>query len=146
MLGVAALVWLFVATWQVWLLAFTGARHRQRHPAGRPGSASATGCRARLTVLVVYLVVAGIVALMGRLLWPALSEQWQQFMDQLPRLIDNVKGWVGDLQVLFGQWGATVSAPKTDNLQAVAGALLANTVRADRRGRWAPSSSCWRCW
>ena len=66
---------------------------------------------------------------MGRLLWPALSEQWQQFMDQLPRLIDNVKGWLGDLQVLFGQWGATLPAPKTDDLEAVAGTVLANTVR-----------------
>jgi predicted PurR-regulated permease PerM len=66
---------------------------------------------------------------MGRLLWPALSEQWKQFMDQLPRLVDNVKGWVGDLQGFVQQWGGSVSAPKADDLKTVAGALLANTVR-----------------
>jgi predicted PurR-regulated permease PerM len=127
-LGVAALVWLFIATWPVWLLTFTALVIASAIlPAARVGERYRVP-RA-VTVLIVYLVVAGIMTLMGRMLWPALSEQWQQFVDQLPRLIDNVKGWVGDLQVLFGQWGATVSAPKTDNLQAVAGALLANTMR-----------------
>ena len=82
-----------------------------------------------MTVLIVYVVVAGIMTLMGRLLWPALSEQWKQFMDQLPRLVDNVKGWVGDLQGFVQQWGGSVSAPKADDLKTVAGALLANTVR-----------------
>ncbi len=129
LLGVVAVAGLLVATWPVWLLTFTaliiaaailpaaGLGERYRVPRG-------------VTVLIVYVVAAGIMTLMGRLLWPALSEQWKQFVDQLPRLIDNVKGWVGDVQVFVRQWGGgTVSAPKPDDLQAVAGAVLANTVR-----------------
>ena len=129
LLGMLAAVWLFVATWPVWLVAFTALVVAAAIlPAARLGE------RYRVprgvTVLVVYLLVAGVMTLMGRLLWPALSEQWTQFVDQLPRLIDNVKGWVGDLQGLVRQWGGgSVSAPKSDDLQAVAGALLANTVR-----------------
>jgi predicted PurR-regulated permease PerM len=127
-LGVVAAVWLFVATWPVWLMPFTAliiaaailpaARLGERHRVPRG-----------VTVLVVYVSVAAVMTLMGRLLWPALSEQWTQFMDHLPRLIDNVKGWFGDLRGLIERWGGTVSAPKPDNLQAVAGALLANTMR-----------------
>lgn len=129
LLGVAAVVWLFLATWPLWLLTFTAliiasailpaARFGERYRVPRA-----------LTVLIVYLAVAAVMTLMGRLLWPALSEQWKQFMEQLPRLIDNVRGWVGDLRGLVEQWGGgTVSTPKPDNLQAVAGSLLANTVR-----------------
>jgi predicted PurR-regulated permease PerM len=127
-LGVLAAVWLFVATWPIWLLAFTALIIAAAIlPAARVGE------RYRVprgvTVLIVYLVVIGVMTLMGRLLWPALSEQWKQFMDQLPRLIDNVRGWVGDLRLFYEQWGGTMTVPKPDNLQAVAGALLANTVR-----------------
>jgi predicted PurR-regulated permease PerM len=127
-LGVAAAVWLFVATWPVWLLLFTAliiaaailpaARLGERYRVPRP-----------VTVLIVYLAVAGIITLMGRLLWPVLNEQWTQLMDQLPRLIDNVKDWFGDLRLLFERWGATMSAPQADSLQGVAGTLLANTMR-----------------
>jgi predicted PurR-regulated permease PerM len=74
-------------------------------------------------------VAAGILSLMGRLLWPVLSQQWTQLMEQLPRLIDNVKGWFGDVRLLFEQWGATLSAPRADSLQGVAGTLLTNTMR-----------------
>jgi predicted PurR-regulated permease PerM len=80
-------------------------------------------------VLVVYVAVAGVFSLMGRLLAPALTEQYHQFMDQLPRLIDNVKGWLGDLQFFFGQWGASLPAPKADNVQGLAGSLLGNALR-----------------
>jgi predicted PurR-regulated permease PerM len=80
-------------------------------------------------VLLVYVAVAGVFSLMGRLLAPALSEQWQQFMDQLPRLIDNVRGWLGDLQYFFGQWGASIPSPKADNVQGLAGSLLGNVLR-----------------
>jgi predicted PurR-regulated permease PerM len=127
-LGVVAAVWLLVRTWQIWLLGFTAlilaaamlpaARVGERHRVPRG-----------LTVLVVYGLVVGVLALVGRLLWPALREQGRQFRDQLPRLIDNVKGWLGDLQYLVERWGATLPSSPPDNLQAVAGTLLANTFR-----------------
>jgi predicted PurR-regulated permease PerM len=127
-LGVGAAVWLFLATWPVWLLVFTAliiaaailpaARFGERYHVPRG-----------VTVLVVYLVAAGIMTLMGRLLWPALSEQWTQFMDQLPRLIDNVRGWVGDVQGLLRRWGGSGAAPKPDDLGSVAGSVLSNTLR-----------------
>jgi len=127
-LAVAAAVWLFLATWPVWLVVFTAlviaaailpaARLGERHHVPRG-----------VTVLLVYLMAGGIMALMARLLWPALSEQWTQFMDQLPRLIDNVRGWLGDVQGLLRQWGGPVSAPKPDDLGSVAGSLLSNTLR-----------------
>jgi len=127
-LGVIAAVWLVVHTWQIWLLLFTALIIAAAIlPAARLGE------RYRVprgvTVLVVYAVVAGLMTLMGRLLWPALSEQWQQFITQLPRLIENVKGWVGDIQYFILRWGGSLPTPKTANLDAVAGALLANTFR-----------------
>jgi predicted PurR-regulated permease PerM len=127
-LGVAAAVALVVATWQVWILMFTAliiaaailpaARFGERYRVPRG-----------VTVLAVYVAVAGVFSLMGRLLAPALTEQWQQFMEQLPRLIDNVKAWLGDLQYFFGQWGAALPSPKADNVQGLAGALLGNALR-----------------
>ena len=127
-LGVIAAVWLVVHTWQIWLLLFTALIIAAAIlPAARLGE------RYRVprgvTVLVVYAVVAGLMTLMGRLLWPALSEQWQQFITQLPRLIENVKGWVGDIQYFILRWGGSLPTPKTANLDAVASALLANTFR-----------------
>jgi predicted PurR-regulated permease PerM len=127
--GVVAVVGLFVATWPVWLLMFTALIIAAAVlPAARLGE------RYRVprgvTVLIVYVVVAGIMTLMGRLLWPALNEQWKQFVDQLPRLIDNIRGWVGDVQFFVRQWGGgAVSPPKPGDLQAVVGTVLANTVR-----------------
>jgi predicted PurR-regulated permease PerM len=127
-LGVLLAVAFVVATWQVWMLLFTAlilaaailpaARLGERHRVPRG-----------ITVLAVYVVVAGLFTLMGRLLWPALSEQWQQFVEQLPRLIDNVRGWLGSLEYLFGQWGAALPSPKADNVQGLAGAVLGNAVR-----------------
>jgi predicted PurR-regulated permease PerM len=127
-LGVIAAVALFAATWPVWLLLFTALVVAAAIlPAARLGE------RYRVprgvTVLVVYAAAAGVVTLMGRLLWPVLHEQWVQLMEQLPRLVDNVKGWFGDLRLLFEQWGATMSVPRADSLQGVAGSVLANTMR-----------------
>jgi predicted PurR-regulated permease PerM len=127
-LGVLAAVALIMVTWQVWLLLFVSliiaaailpaARYGERYRVPRG-----------LTVLAVYVGVAGVFTLMGRLLWPALSEQWQQFMEQLPRLIDNVRGWLGDIEFLFTRWGASLPSPKADNVQGLAGILLGNAVR-----------------
>ena len=128
LIAVAAAVWLFTVTWPVWLLAFTAlivaaailpaARLGQRYRVPRG-----------VTVVVVYLVVAGVLVLMGRLLWPALSEQWQQFVAQLPRLLDNVRGWLGNLDVYLERWGASLPAPKTGSVEGMLGALVANTLR-----------------
>jgi predicted PurR-regulated permease PerM len=126
--GVLVAVAFVVATWQVWMLLFTSLIIAAAIlPAARIGQ------RFRIprgiTVLVVYVVAAGVFSLMGRLLWPALSEQWHQFIDQLPRLIDNVKGWLGDVQGFFGQWGVSAPEPKADNVQGLAAILLGNAVR-----------------
>jgi predicted PurR-regulated permease PerM len=127
-LGVAAAVWLFVATWQVWVLAFTALIIAAAIlPAARVGE------RWRvprgLVVLAVYVVVAGVFTLMGRLLWPALSEQWTQFMDQLPKLVENVRGWLGNVDYWLGQWGASLPSPKADKVEGLAGILLGNAMR-----------------
>jgi predicted PurR-regulated permease PerM len=126
-LVVIALVWVLVKTWQVWLLAFTAlivasailpaARVGERHRVPRG-----------VTVLAVYLLVGSVFTLMGRLLWPALSQQWSQFMEQLPKLVDNVRGWLGSLDVWAAQWGASLPAPKPDDVQSLAGALWTNTL------------------
>jgi predicted PurR-regulated permease PerM len=127
-LGVAAAVWLFVAKWQVWVLAFTALIIAAAIlPAARVGE------RWRvprgLVVLAVYVVVAGVFTLMGRLLWPALSEQWTQFMDQLPKLVENVRGWLGNVDYWLGQWGASLPSPKADKVEGLAGILLGNAMR-----------------
>lgn len=126
--AVAAGVWLFTVTWPVWLLAFTAlivaaailpaARLGQRYRVPRG-----------VTVVVVYLVVAGVLTLMGRLLWPALSEQWQQFVAQLPRLVDNLRGWLGNIDVYLEQWGASLPSPKAGHVEGIVGTLVASTLK-----------------
>src|SRR6267378_598984 len=127
-LGVAVAVWLFVATWQVWVLAFVALIIAAAIlPAARVGE------RWRvprgLVVLAVYVVAVGVFTLMGRLLWPALSEQWTQFMDQLPKLVENVRGWLGNVDYWLGQWGASLPAPKADKVQGLAEIVLGNAMR-----------------
>jgi predicted PurR-regulated permease PerM len=127
-LGVAAAIWLLLATWQVWVLMFTALIIAAAIlPAARAGE------RVRvprgLVVLAVYVAVAGVFSLMGRLLWPALSEQWGQFIDQLPKLIENVRGWLGSLDYWLGQWGASLPSPQADRVQGLAGILLGNAMR-----------------
>ena len=127
-LGVAVAVWLFVATWQVWVLAFVALIIAAAIlPAARVGE------RWRvprgLVVLAVYIVAVGVFTLMGRLLWPALSEQWTQFIDQLPKLVENVRGWLGNVDYWLGQWGASLPSPKADKVEGIAGILLGNAVR-----------------
>ena len=130
-LGVVAAVWLVIHTWQVWLLLFTAlvlaaamlpaARRFERYRVPRG-----------ITVLGIYVAAAAMLSLMGRLLWPALSEQGRQFMEQLPRMLDNVKGWIGDLRVWVEQWGAWVPTPKRENMSVdgLIGSLLSNTLAA----------------
>ena len=132
-LGVIAVVGFVIATWQLWLLTFTGLiLAAAMLPAAR------VGARYRVprgvTVLVVYVAVVGVLTLMGRLLWPALTEQWFQFTEQLPRMIDNLRDWIGSVQGWFGQWGlerfgAPMQAPKAENVQGLVGTLVANTLR-----------------
>jgi predicted PurR-regulated permease PerM len=128
LLGVVAAVWLIVHTWQLWLMAFTAlivaaailpaARWGERHRVPRA-----------VTVLGVWLGVAGVLLLMARLIWPPLSEEARQFMEALPRLIENAKIWVGDVEYFIGRWGATLPAPKPDNIQNLLGTVVANTLR-----------------
>jgi predicted PurR-regulated permease PerM len=127
LLAVVAFVWVVVKTWQIWLLAFTALIVAAALlPAARLGE------RYRVprgvTVLGIYLLVAAVLALMGRLLWPALSQQWTQFMEQLPRLVDNVRGWLGSLDVWIAQWGTSLPSPKPDQIQSVVGTLWTNTL------------------
>ena len=130
-LGVAAAAWVVVRTWQLWVLVFTAlvvaaailpaARFGERHRVPRGA-----------TVVLVYACGAAVFLLMGRLLWPALSEQGRQFMAQLPQLIENVKAWMGDLQLWIDQWGGTLPTLPTPNTAAagdVLGSVLARTFR-----------------
>jgi predicted PurR-regulated permease PerM len=132
-LGVIAAAWLVINTWQLWLLVLTAvvlgsamlpaARllERRRVPRG-------------VTVLGIYIGAAGVFVLMGRLLWPALREQGQQFIEQLPRMLDNVKDWIGDLRIWAEQWGTWVPTPKRESLGGMAdglvGTLVSNTMAA----------------
>jgi predicted PurR-regulated permease PerM len=127
-LGVIAAVWLVVSTWEIWLLLVTSlvlasavrptARLGQRYHVPRG-----------VTVLLVYLGIAALLTLMGSLLWPALSEQSQELMERLPAMIENVKGWMGDLADYLDRWGSWVPLPKGSDLQGAVSGILANTVR-----------------
>ena len=132
-LGVIGAVWFFVETWQLWLLVFTGLiLAAAMLPAAQ--LAARYSIPRGITVLAVYVLAAGVLVLMGRLLWPALTEQWAQFMEQLPRMLDNVKDWIGNVQGWFGQWGIapfgpSMPTPKAQDLQGVVGTVVANTFR-----------------
>jgi len=127
-LGIAAAVWLVVHTWQLALLLFTALIVAAAIlPAARWGERRRVP--RTVTVLVVWLAVAGVFALMGRLLWPPLSREAQQFIDQLPRLVENAKVWFGGLEDWIGQWGATLPTPKPEAVHGLAGKLVENTLR-----------------
>lgn len=127
-LGVAAAVWLVVSTWQIWILVFIALIVAAAMlPAARAGERYRVP--RTVTVLAIYVGAAALAVLMGALLWPALSEQARQFVRQLPAMVENVKGWVGDVDLYLGQWGAELPSPKTENVQDLAGAVLANTLR-----------------
>jgi len=127
-LGVAAAVWLVLATWQVWMLLFTALIIAAAIlPAAHAGEAHRIP--RGLVVLSIYISVAAVFSLMGRLLWPALSEQWKQFIDQLPTLIANVRGWFSTLDYWLGQWGASLPSPQADRVEGLAGILLGNAMR-----------------
>src|SRR2546426_620649 len=126
-LGVAAAVWLLVATWQVWILAFVALIIAAAIlPAARVGER--WHVPRGLVVLGVYVVAVGVFTLMGRLLWPALSEQWTQFMDQLPKLVENVRGWLGNVDYWLGPWGACPAGAKARKSQGRAEVLLGNAL------------------
>jgi predicted PurR-regulated permease PerM len=127
-LGVIAAAWLIVATWEIWLLFFTALiLAAAMLPAARWGE------RRRIprgvVVLVVYVGAIGLLALMGRLVWPALSEQWMQFTEQLPKLLENARTLLGRFDYWLAQWGASLPQPKADNVQGLAGSLLGNVLR-----------------
>jgi predicted PurR-regulated permease PerM len=127
-LGVVIAAWLVVETWQMWLLLFTAvivaaailpaARFLERYRVPRG-----------VTVLAVYVGAAAVLSLMGRLLWPALTEQWAQFIEQLPRMVENVQGWLGSLELWMGQWGASLPTPKPDAAKDMVGTIVTNTFR-----------------
>jgi predicted PurR-regulated permease PerM len=131
-LAVVAAVWLLISTWQIWLLFFTALIIAAAIlPAARMGERYRVPRGA--TVLGVYAGVAAVLALMGRLVWPALSQQWAQFVEQLPTLIENARAWLGNLDYWLAQWGASLPQPKADNVQGLAGTLagtlLGNALR-----------------
>jgi predicted PurR-regulated permease PerM len=127
-LALLAGLWLLVHTWQLWLLVFTalivaaamlpaaGALERYRVPRG-------------VTVLAIYGGAAGILALVGRLLWPALTEQWRQFLAQLPRLVDHLRGWLGGLDLPSGPWPPALPEFKPETFQGLVGVLVSNTLQ-----------------
>jgi predicted PurR-regulated permease PerM len=127
-LGVGAAVWLVLATWQVWMLLFTALIIAAAIlPAAHAGEAHRIP--RGLVVLSIYISVAAVFSLVGRLLWPALSEEWKQFIDQLPTLIANVRAWFSTLDYWLGQWGASLPSPQADRVEGLAGILLGNAMR-----------------
>jgi predicted PurR-regulated permease PerM len=131
-LGVIAAVWLVLATWQIWLLFFTALIIAAAIlPAARWGERR--HIPRGVTVFLVYVGVIALFTLLGRLVWPALSEQWRQFTEQLPRLVENARAWLGNIDYWLAQWGASLPQPKADNVGGLAGSLagtiLPNVVR-----------------
>src|SRR2546428_8526354 len=56
---------------------------------------------------------------MGGLMWQVLADQWRQLLEQLPKLVDNVRAWLGSVDVFLGQWGASLRAPKPNEVQGL---------------------------
>ncbi len=129
LLAVMAAVWLFVQTWQLWLLAFTAlivaaamlpaARWGERHRIPRA-----------VTVLAIYVGLAFMFSLLGRFLAPVLSDQTAQLLSRLPQAIERVKTWLGGLESVRARLPFDIPSPKAEGLQGVGAALLQATYRA----------------
>lgn len=54
--------------------------------------------------------VALVLTVLGGVLIPAAAEQGRQFLDQLPPLLMNLRGWLGVLARLDREWAIPVPA------------------------------------
>jgi predicted PurR-regulated permease PerM len=127
LLAVIAGLWLVVNTWQLWLLLLTALiLAAAMLPAARWGE------RRRIprivTVGAIYLGAAVLLFLLGRFLVPALLEQGGQFARQLPAIVANVKGWLGNLSQLGGDWA--ILLPGAQSWEKIGPGLVENTLRA----------------
>lgn len=127
LLAVVAGIWFLFHTWQLWLLVLSALiLAAAMLPAARWGE------RRRIpravTVMVIYLGVALILSALGGILIPALAEQGPQFLRQLPALLANLKGWLGVLSRLGGEWA--IPLPTAESLDQIGPALIENTLRA----------------
>ena len=117
------------------LAALDGPSHRghprRRHPARRPLGRSRRIPRL-VTVIGVYAGFALVIAVLGRFLVPALTEQTKEFVEQLPAHLENARGLMRRLLAWVARWDLPLPAPTAggDGLQKVGQVLLENTLRA----------------
>lgn len=125
-------VWVLIQTWQLWIILVMALIVASvLLPAARWGD------RYRIPRIVIMVgVYAGAAALLGALgnfLVPALVEQGAQFARQLPRLLENVKAWVGRAIAWGARWEIPIPGlPAGDwqGLEGIGQLLIENTLRA----------------
>ena len=95
------------------LLAFTVAAvdRADPQPDGRR-SCSAAGCRAGLSILVVYLGLLTVLAGAGVLLANPVADQAQKFGNDVPGIVDDANGRLADLQDYFDRKGINIEVKR----------------------------------
>jgi predicted PurR-regulated permease PerM len=124
-LGVGAVLWLLVYTWQLWLLMLSALiLAAAMLPVARLGE------RWRIPrtfiVIVVYLGLALIFSILGRFIVPMLVEQGSEFADKLPAIVANVKGWLSTLT----EHGWAIPLPGPENWKEISPTVIENTLLA----------------
>jgi predicted PurR-regulated permease PerM len=123
--------WVLIQTWQVWMVMLTAVIVAAAIlPAARWGDQRRIP--RLVTVIGVYAGFALVVAVLGRFLVPALAEQTQAFVGQLPAHLENARGLTQRLLAWVARWDLPLPSPSAggDGLQKVGQVLVENTLRA----------------
>jgi len=129
LLAVLGGFWLFIQTWQLWLLGFTALIVAAAMlPAARWGEARRIP-RA-VTVMGIYVGLVILFSLLGRFLVPVLADQSAQLLRRLPQGIQQAKAWLVGLDALRVHIPFELPTPKVEGLQGLGAALVQTTFTA----------------
>ena len=102
--------WVLIQTWQVWMVLLTAVILAAAIlPAARWGDQRRIP--RLVTVIGVYAGFALVVAVLGRFLVPALAEQTQAFVGQLPAHLENARGLTQRVLAWVARWDLPLPSP-----------------------------------
>jgi predicted PurR-regulated permease PerM len=123
--------WVLIQTWQLWMVLLTAVILAAAIlPAAR--WADQRRIPRLVTVIGVYAGFALVVAVLGRFLVPALTEQTKAFVEQLPAHLETARALTRGLLAWVARWDLPLPVPSAggDGLQKVGQVLVERTLSA----------------